>query len=202
LKGLVWLCLLVAGVATAVLGVLVLKDRPWAPPAAGPPTEAPPAPPTPPEPPLEPTLRPYETTSTLTEDLRDALAGPPEALGGEVRRVSDRLKAKARSVLVNAAPGEASPRVRALLVLAAGRHVPDEAILLAFLDDREALVRRAAALATAHEDGGGTFALLPGVDVPTGRAVAPATRRALEERLAREEDEGVRGALAAALRGP
>lgn len=200
MRGLVWFCLLVAGIATAVLGVLVLKERPQPPPAAGPPPAAAPGPPTPP-PNAEATLRPYETTGTLTEDLRDALAGPPEALGAEFRRVSDRLAAKARFVLVSTAPDEASPRVRALLVLAAGRHVPDEPILLAYLGDREAVVRRAAALAAAHEEQGTPFPLLQGVDVPLGRALPPATRSALEERLRREEDEGVRGALAAALGG-
>jgi len=200
LRGLVWFCLLVAGVATGVLGVLVLKDRTQPPPEAGPPPAAAPGPPTPP-PAAEAKLRAYETTGTLVEDLRDALAGPPEALGAEVCRVSDRLKERARSVLVGVAPEEASPKVRALLVLAAGRHVPDEPILLAFLRDREAVVRRAATLAAAQADEGTPFPLLTGVDVPVGRALPPATRLALEERLRLEEDEGVRGALAAVLRG-
>lgn len=198
MRGLVWLCLVVAAAATGVLGALVLVKRPEAPtdlPAEELPAVAPEAPP-----PAEETLRPYETAATLTEDLRDALAGPEEALGAEVRRVSDRIAATARSVLVTTAPAEASPRVRALLVLAAGPHVPDEPALLAFLGDREPLVRRAAALAAGRIEGGSAVALLPGVEVPVGRKLPRATRRALEARLSREEDEGVRGTLSAALR--
>jgi hypothetical protein len=149
--------------------------------------------------PDEETLRAYETVATLAEDLRDALAGPKEALEPEVARVSARLRASARRVLVETAPREASPRVRALLVLAAGVHVPDERILLAFLDDREAVVRKAAVLATARRDGGAKVALVEGVEVPVGRELPEATRRVLGERVAREEDEGVRGTIARAL---
>jgi len=199
LKGIVWLCLLVAGVATGVLGLLVLRDRPR-PPAEVPSEVAPPPLPARTVQPEE-LLRPYETTATLTEDLRDALAGPPEALGAEVARVSRRLGTKARWVLLNAAPDEASPKVRALLVLAAGSEVPDEEILLAFLGDREPVVRKAAAFAAARAEGGALHQLLPGVEVPLGRALPEATRQALEERLRHEEDEGVRGAIVAAL-GP
>jgi hypothetical protein len=197
LRSVVWLCLVVAGAATGVVAMLVLVGRPR-PPAEAPPAEAPASSPARPAA-AEETLRPYETTATLAEDLRDALAGPPDALGAEVRRVSERLEAKARSVLVATAPAEASPKVRALLVLAAGPHVPDEPVLLAFLDDREPLVRRAAALAAAHAEGGSALALLPGVEAPVGRSLPDATRRAIEARLLREEDEGVRGTLAAAL---
>lgn len=199
MRSLVWTCLLLAGVATAVLSFVVLRDRPAPRPAETPLAgEAAPAPERPPA--AEAVLRPYETTETLTEDLRDALAGPREALAAEFQRVAARLGGKARTVLVTAAPEEASPRVRALLVLAAGSRVPDEEILLAFLADREALVRRAAALAAARAEGGTRrFELLPGIDVPLGRALPEATRRALEGRLSREEDEGVRGALTAAL---
>jgi len=197
LRGLVWLCLIVALAATGVLGFVVLRDR-QEPPAEPPPAAAPGPAPGRPEA-AEEILRPYETTATLVEDLRDALAGPPEALAAEVWRVSERLAPKARSVLVSVAPEEASPKVRALLVFAAGCHVPDEEILLSFLADREPLVRRAAALAIAHAEGGLAVPLLPGVHVPNGRTLPGATRRALEERLGREEDEGVRGTLAAVL---
>lgn len=199
MRSLVWLCLLFAGAATAVLGFVVIRDRP--PESAKEPAPAAAPEPPPPPPAAEPQLRAYETAATLTEDLRDALAGPPEGLDAEVRRVSERLLPKARSVLLGAAQEEASPRVRALLVLAAGRHVPDEAILLAFLGDREPVVRRAAALAAAHAEGGSAAQLMAGVTVPIGRDLPPATRRALEERLRREEDEGVRGTLSAALGG-
>jgi hypothetical protein len=202
LKGLVWLCLLLAGAATAVLGFVVLRgDRNPSP--APPPTTAPP-PAAAPLPAAEETLRPYETLATLTEDLRDALAGPPELLAPEVARVSERLAPKARTVLVSTAPEEASPKVRALLVFAAGSHVPDEEVLLAFLGDREPVVRRAAAIATARTENTRlalqrAALVLPGVWVRIGRRLPEATRRALEERLSREEDEGVRGTLAAAL---
>jgi hypothetical protein len=197
LRSLFWLCLLLAGAATAVLGFVVIRDRPPEN-APEPPVAAPPEPP-PPPPAAEPPLRAYETVETLTEDLRDALAGPQEALDAEVRRVSERLLPKARSVLLGAAREEASPRVRALLVFAAGRHVPDEAILLAFLNDREPVVRQAAALAAAHAEGGRSLELMAGVTIPIGRDLPPASRRALEERLRREEDEGVRGTISAAL---
>lgn len=202
MRSVVWLCLAVAAAATGVVAMLVFADRP-PPPAEAPPAEAP-APASPGPPAADETLRPYETTATLTEDLRDALAGPPAALGAEFRRVSERLEPKARSVLVGVAAEEANPKVRALLVLAAGGHVPDDPVLLAFLDDREPLVRRAAALATTRlEDSRLALRrvaqILPEISVEVGRTLPDATRRALEERLAREEDEGVRGTLKAAL---
>ncbi|HEX5138660.1 MAG TPA: hypothetical protein VFY93_16940 [Planctomycetota bacterium] len=195
MKAVVWLCLLVAGVATAILVLLRMSPRDEPAPAPGPP---------PPPPPArvatdEDALRPYETVATLAEDLRDALAGPKEALGAEVARVSLRLRPNARRVLVETARQEPSPRVRALLVLAAGVHVPDEAILLAYLDDREPVVRRAAVLATARREGGSPVALMEGVEVPVGRELPAETRRALAERLPREEDEGVRGTIGKAL---
>jgi len=195
LKGVVWLCLVVAGVATAILVLLRLGPRDEPAPGPGAPLIPPPAKVAP----AEETLRAYETVATLQEDLRDALAGPKEALGAEVSRVSARLAPNARRVLLENARDEASPRVRALLVLAAGVHVPDEAILLAYLDDREPVVRRAAALAAAHRDGGPPVTLLEGVEVPVGRELSEGTRRALAERLAREKDEGVRGTLGRAL---
>jgi hypothetical protein len=197
LRAIVWLCLLVAGAATGVL--VLLRLRPGVEP------EMAPGPPPPPLPakaaPAEEILRPYETVATLAEDLRDALAGPKEALGPEVSRVSGRLRPSARRVLVETAPQEASPKVRALLVLAAGVHVPDERILLAFLGDREAVVRRAAALATSRRDGGTPVPLMEGVEVEVGRELPEATRGVLAERLRREEDEGVRGTIAKVLGG-
>ncbi len=196
MRGVVFLCLLVAGVATGVLVSIRLFPGEEPPPAP-----APPLPPAPAAAPVEEILRPYETVATLREDLRDALAGPKEAIAAEVVRVSGRLRGSARSVLVETAPREASPKVRALLVLAAGVHVPDERILLAFLDDREPVVRRAAALATARREGGDVAALVEGVGVPVGRELPPATSNALRQRLSREEDEGVRGTIGKALGG-
>lgn len=194
MRGVVLLCLLVAAIATGVL-VFLRHGRDDLPP----PAPAPPPPPAPVTAPAEETLRPYETVATLQEDLRDALAGPKEALAAEVARVSSRLRPSARRVLVETAPREASPKVRALLVLAAGVHVPDEGILLAFLDDREPVVRRAAALATARQEGGAAAELMEGVEVPVGRELPEGTRRALAGRLPREEDEGVRGTVGRAL---
>jgi hypothetical protein len=194
LKGVVVLCLLVAAIAT---GVLVFLRH--APEEELPPAPAPPPPPAPATAPAEEELRPYETVATLQEDLRDALGGPKEALAAEVARVSARLRPSARRVLVETAPGEASPKVRALLVLAAGVHVPDEGILLAFLDDREPVVRRAAALATARKEGGVAAELMEGVEVPVGRELPEGARRALAVRHSREEDEGVRGTIGMAL---
>jgi hypothetical protein len=197
LRATVWLCLIVAAAATGVL--VLLRLRP------GGEAEVAPAPPPPPPPAkaaaAEEILRPYETVATLAEDLRDALAGPKESLQAEVLRVSARLRPSARRILVETAPKEASPRVRALLVLAAGVHVPDEKILLAFLGDREAVVRRAAALATSRREGGAPVRLMEGVEVEVGRELPEATRGALAERVVREEDEGVRGTIAKALGG-
>jgi hypothetical protein len=197
LRATVWLCLLVAAVATGVLVLLRIGPGAGPPPAPAPPPPPPPAKASAEEEPL----RPYETFATLAEDLRDALAGPNEALGAEVSRVSARLRPNARRILVETAPQEASPRVRALLVLAAGVHVPDERILLAFLGDREAVVRRAAALASARREGGAAVPLMDGVAVPVGRELPEATRHVLRERARREEDKGVRGTIEAALGG-
>jgi len=195
LKAVVWLCLLVAGIATAILVLMRLGPREEPAPAPGTPPPPPPAETAP----FEETLRAYETVATFHEDLRDALVGPSGELGAEVSRVSLRLLPNARRVLLETAREEASPRVRALLVLAAGVHVPDEAILLAYLDDRAPVVRRAAALATARREGGPPVALMEGVEVPVGRELADATRRALAGRLRREDDKGVRGTLEKAL---
>jgi len=162
-------------------------------PAAG--TDAPPPPPK--------RLRPYQTTRTLTEDLRDALAADrPAGLGDEVRRVSAALRRRAGWMLENVAPYEANPRVRALLVLATGVHRPDGPRLLSFLDDRAPVVRRAAALAAGHaEDGAEVVELVPGVATPVGRALPDRTAAALRERLATERSEKVRPALERVLAG-
>jgi hypothetical protein len=189
---------LLAAAATGILGAAALH-RPPAPPP--PPPDLAPREPAPPPATDEEPLRPYETTVTLTEDLRDALGGPATELRAVLDRVSARLRSRARWMLANAAPDEASPKVRALLVYAAGVHVPDEELLLGFLADREPVVRRAAALAAARGDGE-PHALLDGVQVPTGRALPESTRRALEARLTGEDDEGVRGALRVALSSP
>lgn len=92
-------------------------------------------------------LRRWQTTATLVEDLRDALADPACDLLPEWRRVSDALRPHAAWVLDTLAPGEASPRVRALVVLAAGVHLRGSPALLAFARDREEVVRLAAAAA-------------------------------------------------------
>ena len=140
-------------------------------------------------------LRPYLTTSSLKEDLRDALAGDPAGLDGECWRVSKLLASRARSTLVNLAPEEASPKVRALLTLAAGVHVQEDDLLLRFMEDREPVVRAAAALAAGYEEGGGSSAmLLQEVRVPLGRYDGR-----LEAFLKREKDETVRAAIKAVL---
>lgn len=186
----------------AVAGVAYVVARP--PPSVEPKSSraAPSPPPSPasaaPEP--EATIRPYRTTATLAEDLRDALASGAPPLAEEWRRVSDALRPQARHVLETLAPAEASPRVRALLVLAAGVHLPDSAALARFLDDRSAAVRSAAALAAVFDrDGARSLRLLEGLAVPIGREPGPETAAAMRARLAKEEDEGARGTLEAAL---
>jgi hypothetical protein len=151
----------------------------------------------------EPVLRPYQTTVTLTEDLRDALASGDQALvARECWRVSEALHGKARWTLLNIAAHEASPRVRALLVLANGVHVPEDRALLDFLGDRAPLVRRAAALASGYDpDGTRRLALVAGLLVPVGREPSDRGRATLERHLESEQDGSVREALAAALGG-
>ena len=147
-----------------------------------------------------PVIRPYQTTSTLAEDLRDALAGDRTELADEVWRVSTALKARARWTLRNLVPREASPRVRALLVLAAGVHAQDEDLLLEALDDRSAIVRRAAALATGYDHGGkAKRELLGGLNVPVGRGLVPGSEQALRRRLGREKDAAVRADIEAVV---
>jgi hypothetical protein len=103
-------------------------------------------------------------------------------------------------MLENAAPGEASPRVRALLVLACGVHAPDAPSLHAFLVDRDPAVREAAVLAAGHRpDGAATARCLTEVRVPVGRPLPPAVADRLRARLEAETDPGVRAALETAL---
>jgi len=147
-------------------------------------------------------LRPYQTTLTLAEDLRDALPGPPAVLEQELWRVSRSLKNKANWTLEKLARQEASPRVRALLVLAAGVHVPDTAPLLRFLNDPHPTVRTAAVLACGHRDEGPAKASLFGtIAVPVGRRPADTARADLAQRHGQEKDSSVRAAIDAVLSG-
>ena len=128
-----------------------------------------------------PALRPYETIETLTEDLRDALAHGTPQLDREWLRVSAALAPHARRVLSREARSETNPRVRALLVLAAGVHHPDGPEMLSALKDRSEVVRRAAVLTCGYEAGGTErFALWPGLEIPLGRRPEPASLRILE----------------------
>jgi len=139
-------------------------------------------------------IRAYESSTTLVDDLRDALAGDPKALGAECWRVSSRMKSIAASMLEHIGRNESSPRVRALVVLAAGVHVQDEPALFRRLEDRDARVRRAAVLAVGYRPGGKTQQLL-GVAVPLGRPLNEATRARLVEQARQESDETVRDAI-------
>jgi len=194
--------LLLAAAATAGLGLLVLRDVPAEPePAAGDAgsTVAEPEPAAAPA----PRLRPYQTTLTLAEDLRDALAGDPALLAAEVWRVSAALESRAVWTLENIAAQEAGPRLRALLVLAAGVHAPEEAALLGFLGDRDALVRRAAVLAVGYDtQGKAREPLMEGVDVPLGRAASPQVQELLAFYDREEKAREVRLAIASVLSSP
>jgi hypothetical protein len=190
-RGLLPLGLALALGATGGLAWIVLTVRPQ-PPAEAPAPELPPAPP---EVRPEGALRAYETVPTLVEDLRDALAGDPALVDAELWRVSRALASRARWTLVHGAPAESSPRVRALLVLAAGVHVADDPLVVGFLEDPDPRVRAAAALALGYRPEGPREGALLGVRVPLGRTV-PAD---VAGRLAREDDEGARGAMEAAL---
>ncbi len=147
-----------------------------------------------------PELRRYQTTATLAEDLRDALAGDTAKLAEEVWRVSKALTARPRWTLINVARGEASPRVRALLVLAAGVHISDDGVVLAFLGDAQSIVRRAAALAVGYERKGATkVKLVEGLEVPVGRTLSDRAEKLLRHRLGKETDVAVSKDLEAAL---
>lgn len=190
--------LVCAAVATGLLAYLALRDT-------GPTTDPNGSPSTAPrgavQVPGKPVLRPYQTTVTLTEDLRDALAGgDADLVARECWRVSEALRGKARWALENLAAVEASPRVRALLVLANGVHVPEDRALLDFLGDRDPLVRRAAALAAGYDpDGTRRLPLVDGLLVPVGRELSARGRATLERHRESEKDAAVREALAAVL---
>ena len=195
------LSLTLAAAATAGLVLIVLRGTGGAPApapegaAAGDATTPPGLPPV-----RERELRPYETTLTLAEDLRDALAGPSPALGQELWRVSRSLETRANWTLEKMARQEASPRVRALLVLAAGVHVPDAAPLLRFLDDPHPAVRAAAVLACGYRDEGAAKASLFGtIAVPLGLRPEDPTRAELARRYGEEKEASVRAAIDAVL---
>ena len=144
-------------------------------------------------------LRRYQTTATLAEDLRDALAGDAAELSKEVWRVSKAFT-DPRWTLLYVARDEASPKVRALLVVAAGVHIPDDTLVLSFLEDAQSIVRRAAALATSYKrDGSTKVKLVEGLDVPVGRRLSDATAMRLRNRIGKETDTAVRKDLEAAL---
>ena len=144
--------------------------------------------------------RPYQTTATLTEDLRDALASDPEALGRECLRVSAALQGRARWSLVHLASTEASPRVRGLLVFAAGLHLPDDPDLVRWLDDPSPAVRSATVLAIGHDrDGRSTARLVGAVPVTIGRVPGAEALAALRDVAERDGEESVREAAAAVL---
>lgn len=199
MRGLLRLTLLLALTATAGIALLATRGAPGtampAPPSPGPPPHPPPG-----QVPDGDGIRPYETTATLVEDLRDALPGEDDALARECWRVSAALAGEARWTLVHLVPREASPRVRSLLVFASGVHVPDDALLLESLHDREPQVRAAAALAASHLAGGSATALLLGrVPVGLGRSMPEVTREAIARALSREEDQGARGTIRSVL---
>jgi hypothetical protein len=146
-------------------------------------------------------MRRYETTATLLEDLRDALAGDPKFLQTELLRVSNVLGSRAAWTIRNVVPTEASPRVRALAVFAAGVHLQGEGILLEFGEERFPVVRRAAILAMGYSPNGReTAAILKGVEVPLGATVAPAEEGGLRRLYEAESDPTVREAIDAVLR--
>ena len=194
--------LCVAAVATVGLGMLVLDKSPPPPPGAATGEvageDAPGAARA-----AAPVLRPYQTTLTLAEDLRDTLTAEPAATNREVWRVSAALESRARWTLKNLAEQEASPKVRALLVLAAGVHVPEDPLLLHFLRDREQVVRQATVLAVGHLAGGEEIRMLLGaVEIPLGRRASPDVRRMLERWRGNEKAEEVRVAIGSVLSSP
>ena len=194
------LSLVLAAAATAGLALIVLRGSgaTATSPEAADAGQTEPAPDLPPIP--ERKLRPYETTLTLAEDLRDALPGPPAQLEKELWRVSHALKSKANWTLEKLARQEASPRVRALLVLAAGVHVPDEEPLLRFLNDPHPAVRTAAVLACGYRaEGPARASLFGAIAVPVGRRPADTSLADLQRRYEQEQDTPVRAAIDAVL---
>jgi len=143
--------------------------------------------------PAEPVLRPYRTTATLTEDLRDAVAVSDVDLDAVWRTVSAALKPRAVWTLERIVPQEATPRVRALLLLAAGVHAPDTPEVIAALKDRAPVVRGAAALAIGFHARGATRVPVTGnLALRIGRKPAKAAEAALRAQLEAETDPGVK----------
>jgi len=191
--------LLASAAATAGLLLLAGRGPAGAPAASAPPSPRPPPASAEPAPP-PPAIRPYVTTATLVEDLRDALAWNSPEIGAEWRRVSAAIAPAARFALESLAPAESGERVRALLVLAAGVHVPEDPSLHAHLADRSAIVRRAVAAACAYDpEGVEAVALFGGLRVPVGPPRGEGAAEAVRRSLGSEDEEGVRGPLAAAL---
>jgi len=149
-------------------------------------------------------IRPYQTTATLVEDLRDALAGDESKLDAECWRVSRALGSSARWTMTKLATEqqESSPRVRALLVLAAGVHVQGEGLLLLSMRDSDPRVRTAAVLAAGYTKDGVKTRFL-GVNVPIGLDPDERMRTALASLVKEDPDAGVRDAakLVLASRG-
>ena len=184
-------CLLLALLATGGLALLAL--RPSREPDAEEEAAATEAGPIESRPPKPVELRLYQTTATLTEDLRDALADRSIDLSREWRRVSRALGPKAAWTLHRIVPEEANPRVRALLVLAAGVHIPDSETVLSALEDAAPVVRTAAVLAVGFREGGSKFLSLDNrLAIPVGRTLSPKTRGTLEQRQRVEKDPDVK----------
>ncbi|MEE8107039.1 MAG: hypothetical protein V3T86_16005 [Planctomycetota bacterium] len=149
----------------------------------------------------EPGLRPYRTTATLTEDLRDVVALPNADVDTVWRTVSAALKPRAVWTLERIVPQEATPRVRALLLLAAGVHAPDTPEVIAALRDREPVVRGAAALTIGFHPRGATRVPVTGnLALRIGRKPAKAAETALRAQLAAETDAGVKTTIELVLR--
>ena len=146
-----------------------------------------------PEPQLK--IRAYQTTATLVEDLRDALAGDESNLDAECWRVSRALGNSARWTMTKLATEqqESNPRVRALLVLAAGVHVQGEGLLLLSMRDSDARVRQAAVLAAGYAEDGVKTRFL-GVSVPLGLDPDERMRAALAVLAKKDPDTAVRDA--------
>jgi len=145
-------------------------------------------------------LRPYQTTATLAEDLRDALAGDARKLDAALWRTSGLLRGSARYTLADVARKEASPKVRALLVLAAGVHLQDDELLWSALDDSKAVVREAAALALGYTAAGKTKRVsLTGVRVPLGRTLPDEASRRLRRYADKEDSSEARETMRAVL---
>lgn len=147
-----------------------------------------------------PTIRAYETTRTLVEDLRDSLADTADDRAKECWRVSARLEVTAGWTLSTVFRNETSPKVRALAFLAAGVHVQDDPMLLLGLDDPDAQVRRATLLAISYSPNGEKQSeTLLGVPVPIGRKLGNHLTERLRMFGRREQDTEVMNTLRAVL---